>query len=115
MASLKITERKSGDVTLLDIAGKLTIGDGDIVLRSAVRNCLEQGQNRIVLNLTDVTSVDSSGLGELVSSYTTASNRGAKLKLLNPAQKITDLLHITQLISVFEVFDNEKEALDSFN
>lgn len=113
-AIMKITQRTSGDVTILDVNGKLTIGEGDYLLREAVRSALAEGKRKVLINLAEVTAIDSSGIGELVSSYTTASHQGGKLKLLNPTRKIYDLLVITQLISVFEVFDSENEAVESF-
>lgn len=115
MSELNIQKRQSGGVTLLDLSGRITIADGSTVLRQAVRSSLEEGQRRIVLNLANVTTLDSSGLGELVSSYTTTSQQGGKLKLLNPTLKIQDLLMITKLIAVFETFENEQEAVNSFH
>ncbi|WP_163866656.1 STAS domain-containing protein [Myxococcus eversor] len=114
MSELKINERQSGGVTILDLAGKITIADGAPVLRGTVRNALEGGKKNLLIKLTDVTYLDSSGLGELISSYTTTNREGGKLKLLSPSRKIEDLLIITKLITVFEVFDNEQEALNSF-
>lgn len=111
---MKINVRQNGGVTILDISGKVTIGEGDIALRDAVRGELSKGNKNLLLNLSSVTTMDSSGVGELVSSYTTATHQGGKLKLLNPPQKIGDILSITQLITIFEVFDNEAEAVASF-
>jgi len=111
---MKITERKRGDVTILDINGKITIGAGDLALRQAAQNALAAGATKIVLNLSGVTTIDSSGVGELVSSYTTATNRGAALKLANLPEKVSDVLTITQLITVFDVYDSEDEAVRSF-
>ena len=111
---MKITERKRGDVTILDIDGKITIGAGDIALRQAVQSALASGATKIVLNLSRVTTIDSSGVGELVSSFTTATNRGATLKLANLPDKVNDVLTITQLITVFDVYDTEDEAVGSF-
>ncbi|WP_431683095.1 STAS domain-containing protein [Kitasatospora sp. KL5] len=110
----QITTRQNGEVTILDITGRLTIGEGDYVLRENVRRALSDGSKNIVLNLENVTTVDSSGIGELVSSYTTTSHQGGRLKLLKPSPKLHDLLHITQLITVFEIYDDEPEAVASF-
>ncbi len=115
MAQLTIKERQAGDVTILDLSGKITIGEGSVQLREAVRKLLDDGKKKILLNLGDVSYVDSSGIGELVSSYTTTNNQGGQLKLLNLTKKIQDLLMITKLLTVFHTFDNEQEAVASFN
>ena len=115
MAQLSIKERQSGEVMVLDLSGKITIGEGSVQLREEVRKLLDAGQKNILLNLGDVAYVDSSGIGELVSSYTTTSNQGGHLKLLNLTKKIQDLLMITKLLTVFETFDNEEAGLQSFN
>ena len=115
MAQLSIKERQSGDVTILDLSGKITIGEGSVQLREEVRKLLDAGKKNILLNLGEVAYVDSSGIGELVSSYTTTSNQGGHLKLLNLTKKIQDLLMITKLLTVFETFDNEQDGLESFN
>ncbi|MGW6916710.1 STAS domain-containing protein [Kitasatospora sp. NPDC054939] len=109
-----ITLRKVDDVTVLDLKGKITIGVGDVQLRESVREALSGGAKNILLNLTDVTTIDSSGIGELVSAYTATTNQGGRLKLANLPPKITDMLQITQLITVFEVYDDEAEAVASF-
>jgi|SRR5215216_5535694 anti-sigma B factor antagonist len=114
MAQLNIKERQTGDVTILDLSGKVTIGEGSVQLREAVSRLLEAGKKKILLNLGDVSYVDSSGIGELVSSYTTTSNRGGHLKLLNLTKKIQDLLMITKLLTVFETHDDEQKAVASF-
>jgi anti-sigma B factor antagonist len=114
MAQLTINERQSGDVTILDLAGKITIGEGSVQLREAVQGLLNAGKTKILLNLGDVSYVDSSGIGELVSSYTTTNNRGGQLKLLNLTKKIQDLLMITKLLTVFQTYDNEQDAVASF-
>lgn len=111
---LEIRERVFGDVVILDLAGKITIGEGSVQLREAVAKLLDAGRNRIILNLREIKYIDSSGIGELVSRYTTTKNVGGKLKLLNLPPKIQDLLMITKLLTVFEVFDNEQDALNSF-
>ena len=114
MAQLNIKERQAGDVTILDLSGKITIGEGSVQLREAVRGLLDEGKKSILLNLGDVSYVDSSGIGELVSSYTTTNNQGGQLKLLNLTKKIQDLLMITKLLTVFETHDSEEAALSSF-
>lgn len=112
--SISINERQAGDVTILDLSGKITIGEGSVILRQKVRDLLAAGKNKILLNLGDVSYVDSSGIGELVSSYTTVRNQQGALKLLNLTEKIQDLLAITKLLTVFEVFEDEGEGLASF-
>jgi anti-sigma B factor antagonist len=114
MAELNIRERQAGDVTILDMDGKITIGEGNISVRGAIRRLLEEGKKKILLNLGGVGYVDSSGIGELVSSYTTIKREGGQLKLLNLTQKIEDLLGITKLLTVFDVYDDEATALNSF-
>ncbi|HEX8091822.1 MAG TPA: STAS domain-containing protein [Blastocatellia bacterium] len=115
MAQLNIKERQAGDVTILDLSGKITIGEGSVQLRETVKRLLDDGKKKLLLNLGDVSYVDSSGIGELVSSYTTTNNNGGQLKLLNLTKKIQDLLMITKLLTVFQTFDNEQEAISSFN
>ncbi|HET7112766.1 MAG TPA: STAS domain-containing protein, partial [Pyrinomonadaceae bacterium] len=110
MAELNINERQAGDVTVLDMSGKITIGEGSVALRTAIRRLLEEGKKRILLNLSGVSYVDSSGIGELVSSYTAINKEGGQLKLLNLTQKIQDLLAITKLLTVFDTYDSEAEA-----
>jgi anti-sigma B factor antagonist len=114
MASLSIKDRQAGDVTILDLSGKITIGEGSVQLREAVKRMLDEGKKKLLLNLGDVSYVDSSGIGELVSSYTTTGNQGGQLKLLNQTKKIHDLLTITKLVTVFETHDNEETAVASF-
>jgi anti-sigma B factor antagonist len=114
MAELNINERQAGDVTVLDMSGKITIGEGSVALRTAIRRVLEEGKRRILLNLAGVSYIDSSGIGELVSSYTAINKDGGQLKLLNLTQKLQDLLAITKLLTVFDVYENEAEALNSF-
>ena len=106
--------RKIDGVSIVDLAGRITIGEGTIFLKDAVRNLLQRNEKRIVLNLADVSYIDSSGIGELVSSFTTVGNQGGKLKLLNLTKKVHDLLSITKLLTVFEVFSDEAEAIQSF-
>jgi anti-sigma B factor antagonist len=114
MANLAIKDRQVGDVTILDLSGKITIGEGSVQLRETVRKLLDDGRKKLLLNLGDVSYVDSSGIGELVSSYTTTNNNGGQLKLLNQTKKIHDLLTITKLLTVFETFDNEDAAVASY-
>jgi anti-sigma B factor antagonist len=111
---MNVTKRQKGNVTILDLKGKITIGAGDIALRNAVQEALSGGSQNVLLNMTGVTTIDSSGVGELVSAFTTATNRGAKLKLANIPNKVSDVLTITQLITVFDVFDTEDEAVASY-
>lgn len=111
---MQISTRQSGGVTILDLKGKITIGAGDIALREAVRDKLDSGAKQILLNMKDVSLIDSSGIGELISAYTNATNRGAKLKICNMPPKVQDILQVTQLITVFDVFDSEAEGVESF-
>lgn len=114
MADINISERQAGDVTILDLDGKVTIGEGSVALRNAIRRLLGEGKVKILMNLAGVGYIDSSGIGELVSSFTAVNKEGGTLKLLNLTQKIQDLLAITKLLTVFDVFDSEAEALSSF-
>ncbi|MDQ1592112.1 MAG: anti-sigma factor antagonist, partial [Pyrinomonadaceae bacterium] len=114
MAELNINERQAGDVTVLDMSGKITIGEGSVALRSAIRKLIEEGKKKILLNLAQVSYVDSSGIGEFVASFTAIGREGGQLKLLNLTQKIQDLLAITKLLTVFDTYDDESSALNSF-
>jgi len=114
MAELNIKERLAGDVVFLDMDGKITIGEGSVALRTAIRRLLEEGKKKILLNLAGVGYIDSSGIGELVSSYTAIGKENGQLKLLNLTQKLQDLLAITKLLTVFDVYESEAEALNSF-
>ena len=114
MAELNIKERQADSVTVLDMQGRITIGEGSVALRNAIRKLLEEGKKNILLNLAGVSYVDSSGIGELVSSFTSVNKEGGKLKLLNLTQKIQDLLAITKLLTVFDTFEAEQEAVDSY-
>jgi anti-sigma B factor antagonist len=111
---MKVTVRHRDGVSILDLKGKITIGVGDVALRDAVTGALDAGATNILLNLKGVTTIDSSGVGELVSSYTTVTNRGAKLKVVNLPPKVSDILQITQLVTVFDVYEDEDEAVSSF-
>lgn len=112
---MKIEVRTVGDVRILDCSGKITLGEGTMSIRNAVRDIVQGGAKKIVLNLADVNYIDSSGVGELVSTYTTVINNGGKLKLLSLTKKIREVLAITKLLTVFEVFEDEKAMLASFN
>jgi anti-sigma B factor antagonist len=112
---MQITERSIGDVMVLDLKGKITLGEGDELLKDKVNSLINQGQRKIVLNLADVPYLDSAGLGEVVRAYTTVSRQGGSLKLLNLTKRITDLLSITKLLTVFETFDSENDAVRSFS
>ena len=112
---MEISERKSGDVVIVDVSGRITLADGgDTVLKDKVRSLVQQGHKKLLLNLGDVSYVDSAGLGELVQSYATVNKNGGTLKLLNVTKRIKDLLSITKLLTVFDTFDNEAEAVRSF-
>ena len=111
---MQIEKRVRDGVTILDVEGKVTIGKGDVALREAVQEVLNAGATKILVGLGKVTTIDSSGVGELVSALTTVTNRGGKLKLVNLPPKVNDILQITHLITVFEVFENENDAIASF-
>jgi anti-sigma B factor antagonist len=115
MAHLNISERVVDNVTVLDLNGKITIGEGSVQLRETVRGLLERGVKSILINLGGVDYVDSSGIGELVSCFTTTKNQGGQLKLLNLTKKIKDLLMITKLLTVFDTYDDEAEAIKSYS
>ena len=111
---MQIDERVVGDVTFLDLKGKLTLGEGDTLLKDKVNSLIMEGKKKLVLNLEGVPYIDSAGLGEIVRTYTTVSRQGGKLKLLNLTKRIQDLLSITKLLTVFETYDSEDEAVRSF-
>jgi anti-sigma B factor antagonist len=111
---MKASSRSVNGVEIIKLDGKITIGSGDQQLREVISNALNQAKNNILLDMSGVTVIDSSGIGELVGSYTTVTNRGGKLKLLHLPAKLNELLHVTQLITVFEVYENEQEAVGSF-
>ena len=111
---MQITERVVSDVMVLDLKGKVTLGEGDELLKDKVNSVVNQGHRKIVLNLAGVPYLDSAGLGEVVRAYTTVSRQGGSLKLLNLTKRITDLLSITKLLTVFETFDLESDAVQSF-
>ena len=111
---MQIEERASGDVMILDLKGKLTIGEGDEFLKDKINSLIQQGHRKLLMNLEGVPYVDSAGLGEIVRTYTTVSRQGGSLKLLKFTKRIEDLLAITKLLTVFDTYDSEQEALDSF-
>jgi anti-sigma B factor antagonist len=112
---MQIDERQVGEVTILDLKGKITLNEGDEVLKDKINSLILQNRKRILLNLADVPYIDSAGLGEIVRTYTTVSRQGGQLKLVNLTKRITDLLMITKLLTVFETFDVEQDALKSFS
>ncbi|MGD0647695.1 MAG: STAS domain-containing protein [Acidobacteriaceae bacterium] len=112
--SMKLATRDVSGVTIVDLSGKITLGEGGLTLREEVRKLLADGSKKIVLNLGDVNYIDSSGLGELVSAYTAVKNAGGELKLLNLTSKVRDLLVITKLVTVFDVKEDEASAVSSF-
>jgi anti-sigma B factor antagonist len=112
--SLKLHTRQVDGITILDLSGRITLGEGSVQLRDATRDLLSKGSKLILLNLGDVNYIDSSGIGELVSAYTTVRNQGGELKLLNLTKKVHDLLQITKLYTVFDVKDDEATAIASF-
>jgi anti-sigma B factor antagonist len=112
--SVKLSTRQVGNVTVIDIAGRITLGEGSSALRENLRDLVAKNQNKILLNLGDVTYIDSSGIGELVSGYTTVTNTGGSLKLLNLNKRVKDLLQITKLYTVFETFEDEAAAIRSY-
>ena len=112
---MHIEERVVGDVTILDLKGKITLGEGDEVLKDKINSLVLQDRRRILLNLGEVPYIDSAGLGQIVRTYTTVSRQGGHLKLVNLTKRITDLLSITKLLTIFETFDSETDALKSFS
>jgi anti-sigma B factor antagonist len=112
---MHISERTVGDVVIVDLSGKVTLGGGDVVLKDKMQSLVQQGKKKVLLNLSDVSYVDSAGLGEIVQSYATVMKNGGSLKLLNVTKRIKDLLSITKLLTVFECHDSEAEAVTSFS
>jgi anti-sigma B factor antagonist len=112
--TMKATSRRVDGVTILDLSGRITLGEGSVVLRDQIRDLLSKSEKKILLNLGDVTYIDSSGIGELVSAFTTVRNQGGELKLLNLTKKVHDLLQITKLYTVFDVKDDETSAVKAF-
>ena len=111
---MDIAERTVNDVTILDLKGKMTLGEGDEMLKDRINSMLAAGRKKLLLNLEGVPYIDSAGLGEVVRTYTTVSRQGGSLKLLNLTKRIEDLLSITKLLTVFETFDSEAEAVQSY-
>jgi len=114
MAELDVKQRQAGDVSILDLSGSVRMGEGAITLRNDIRGLIEKGNKKILLNLAGVKNIDSSGIGELIANYTTLSRDGGQLKLLSLTEKIRDLLVITKLLTVFDSYDDEAEALNSY-
>jgi anti-sigma B factor antagonist len=112
--SAKLSPRQVGDVIVVDVSGRITLGEGSSNLREGIRGLVTQGNKKILLNLGDVSYIDSSGIGELVSGFTSVTNQGGQLKLLNLTKRVRDLLQITKLYTVFEVYDEEAAAVRSF-
>ena len=113
--ALTIASREVDGVTVLDLSGRITLGEGSVQLREAIRDLISKGQKKILLNLGDTSYIDSSGIGELVSAFTSVKNAGGELKLLNLTKKVHDLLQITKLYTVFDIWDNEASAIGAFN
>ncbi len=112
--SVKLTTRQVGDVSVMDAVGRITLGEGSSVFRETLRDLVAKDQKKVLLNLADVSYIDSSGIGELVSGFTSVTNQGGQLKLLNLNKRVKDLLQITKLYTVFEVFEDEAAAVRSF-
>ena len=112
--AFSLNTRKVGEVILIDMSGRLSIGEAVLLLRTTIRRFVEDGTLKFVLNLGNVSHIDSAGLGEIVRTYTTVSRQGGSLKLLSLTKRITDLLSITKLLTVFETYDNEADAVRSF-
>ena len=111
---MKSNARDVGDIRVLELGGKITIGSGDVKIRELISQAVEDGKQNILFDLGGVTAIDSSGIGEMVACYTTVTKRGGQLKLMHLSPKISDILQVTQLITVFDVFDDEREAIGSF-
>jgi anti-sigma B factor antagonist len=112
--ALAIASREVDGVTVLDLSGRITLGEGSVQLRDAIRDSIGKGQKKILLDLGDVNYIDSSGLGELVSAYTSAKNQGATVNLLKLTKKVHDLLQLTKLYTVFDIYDDEASAIASY-
>ncbi len=112
--SVKLTTRQVGDVTVIDAAGRITLGEGASAFRDIIRDLAAKGDKKLLLNLSEVSYIDSSGIGELVSGFTTVTNHGGSLKLVGLSKRVKDLLQITKLYTVFETFDDEAQAVRSF-
>ncbi|HLW54688.1 MAG TPA: STAS domain-containing protein [Candidatus Angelobacter sp.] len=112
--TMKANNRQVNGVTIVDMSGRITLGEGSVVLRDSIKDLIGKGQKKILLNLGDVSYIDSSGIGELVSAFTSVRNQGGELKLLKLTKKVHDLLQITKLYTVFDIKDDETEAVRSF-
>ena len=112
--SVKLSNRQVGDVTVVDASGRITLGEGASTFRDTIRDLAAKGNKKLLVNLSEVSYIDSSGIGEMVSSFTTITNHGGQLKLLGLSKRVKDLLQITKLYTVFEVFDDEASAVRSF-
>jgi anti-sigma B factor antagonist len=112
--SMKVATRQVDGVTILDLSGRITLGEGSVTLRDAVHDATAKGSKHILLNLENISYIDSSGIGELVSAFTSVKNSGGELKLLNLTKKVHDLLQITKLYTVFDIWDNEASAVSAF-
>ncbi|MBI4470791.1 MAG: STAS domain-containing protein [Acidobacteria bacterium] len=110
-----ISQRQTSGISILDLQGKITLGDGSAQFREAIRRLIEEGRMKLLLNFAEVSYVDSSGIGELVSAYTTVTSKGGQLRLVNLPRRIHDLLRITKLLTVLETFDDESRAVQSFS
>lgn len=115
MSNLIIKERHNDNISVLDLTGKLRLGEGSLEFHDAVRQLIEQGRKNIVINLENVSSIDSSGLGELVSGYVAVTKSGGRINLLHLSKRVHELMFMTKLLTVFDVYDNEREAVGSFN
>ena len=115
MASLITNRREAGSITIVDLRGSIDLGEASLTLRRAIRNLVESGRTKIILNLCEVNSMDSAGVGELVGAYMPVKSKGGELKLLNPTKKVLGMLQITQLERVFEVYSDEQKAIQSFS
>ena len=114
MVNLYINERREGDVAVLELKGRIRINGGTLALHKSIRCLIEEGKTKILLNLAGVTHIDSTGLGELISTYVTLSNKGGEIKLVHLTERVQDIMTITKLVTVFDVYDNEADALASF-
>ena len=112
--SMKVATRQVDGITILDLSGRITLGEGSVTLRDAVHDVVAKGSKHILLNLENISYIDSSGIGELVSAFTSVKNSGGELKLLNLTKKVHDLLQITKLYTVFDIWDNEASAVTAF-
>ena len=112
---MQIAERSAGNVKVLDLSGQITFTQGDLLFKDKIHSLIHQGHKNILVNMADVTHVDSAGLGELVSAYTTVTKAGGSMKLVNLTRRLTDLLSITKLLTVFDTFENEQDALTNFS